>query len=279
LPASYTAASVADLIADINAANLAGGSNTITLAAGATFTLAAAADKSGDGLPMIAANDNLSFLGNNDTIQRKPTSTAAFRLFEVSAGASLTLANLTLQGGLAGEGGGIYSSGSLTLTGCTVQNNQAIGADGDRGGPGGAGLGGGIYVAGGTANLTNVTLSGNTAQGGNGSNDRVAVINLRGGYPYRGPGAGGDGLGGGIYVGDGGSLTMHLCSVSGNTATGGSGGNYKGTHASDGVGEGGGLYLAAGAAVGIDAATLAQISKNHASTSNPDIDGAYTIIT
>jgi hypothetical protein len=72
---------------------------------------------------------------------------------------------------------------------------------------------------------------------------------------------------------------MHLCTVSGNTATGGSGGSSHHTHASDGVGEGGGLFLATGAVVGIDAKTLAQISNNSASTSNPDIDGSYTIIT
>jgi hypothetical protein len=260
VPASVTAASVTDLIADINAANLAGGSNTITLAAGATFTLTG-------GELFIAANDNLTIIGKNDTIQRSTAkNTPAFRLFYVSAGASLTLANLTLQGGLD------------------------RGVDGTRGGPGGAGLRGGIYVegsmtdpsgvsvAGGTANLTNVTLSGNTAQGGNGSNLRVTIPNIRGGPTSRGPGAGGAGQGGGIYVGDGGSLTMHLCSLSGNTATGGSGGTYQKTHASDGVGEGGGLYLATGAVVGIDAVTLAQISNNRASTSYPDIDGAYTII-
>jgi hypothetical protein len=262
VPASVTAASVTDLIADINAANLAGGSNTITLAAGATFTLSAAYSY-GNGLPAIAANDNLTIIGNNDIIQRKAKDTTAYRLFDVSAGASLTLANLTLQGGLArGSDGGNF------------------------GAPGGPGLGGGIYVEGsttdpsgvsvpgGTANLTNVTLTGNTAEGGNGSNNQVLIRGV-----LRGPGAGGDGVGGGIYVGGGGSLTMHLCSVSGNSATGGSGGTYKKTHASDGVGEGGGLYLAAGAVVGIDAVTLAQISKNHASTSNPDIFGDYTIIT
>jgi hypothetical protein len=33
VPSNYTAASVADLIADLNAANATGGSNTITLAA------------------------------------------------------------------------------------------------------------------------------------------------------------------------------------------------------------------------------------------------------
>jgi hypothetical protein len=124
-------------------------------------------------------------------------------------------------------------------------------------------------MVGGTANLTNVTLSGNTAQGGNGSSQ---PFDLGTGSPF---GAGGNGLGGGIYVGDGGSLTMHLCSLSSNSAIGGRGGS-KG--ASDGVGEGGGLYLA-GAAVCIDAYTLAHFSHNHASTSNPDILGGYTIIT
>ena len=81
-----------------------------------------------------------------------------------------------------------------------------------------------------------------------------------------------------IYVGYGGSLTMHLCSLSGNTATGGSGGSYKGTKASDGVGEGGGLYLAAGAAVSLDAFTVAHATNNHASTSDPDIYGPYTAL-
>jgi hypothetical protein len=41
LPSSYTAATVADLIADINAANQGGGANTITLAAKKTFNVQA----------------------------------------------------------------------------------------------------------------------------------------------------------------------------------------------------------------------------------------------
>src|SRR5437899_7102154 len=103
VPSSFTAASVSDLIADINAANAAGGSNTITLVAGTTFTLTAV-DNTTDGatgLPVIAANDNLSIVGNGDTIERKASgSTPAFRLLDVAAGAALTLQNLTLQGGL-----------------------------------------------------------------------------------------------------------------------------------------------------------------------------------
>ena len=57
-PSNFTAATVSDLIADIKAANLAGGSNTITLVGGKSFTLTAV-DNAADGptgLPVIAAN-------------------------------------------------------------------------------------------------------------------------------------------------------------------------------------------------------------------------------
>ena len=83
---------------------------------------------------MIAANDNLTIVGNGDTIERSTAAgTAAFRLFDVAPQASLTLQNLTLQGGLAetwpsrirGRGGAIYNQGALTLSGVTVANNQA----------------------------------------------------------------------------------------------------------------------------------------------------------
>src|SRR5215470_7557607 len=66
VPSNFTAASVSDLIADINAANLAGGSNTITLVAGKTFTLTGVDNYTdgATGLPVIAANDNLTIIGN-----------------------------------------------------------------------------------------------------------------------------------------------------------------------------------------------------------------------
>ena len=101
------------------------------------------------GLPLIAANDNLTIVGNGDTIERSTAAgTPAFNLFDVAAGASLTLQTLTLQGGLAtgagvsAEGGAIYSQGALTLSGVTVQDNQAVGIAGvpessSIGGPGG----------------------------------------------------------------------------------------------------------------------------------------------
>src|SRR5262249_28880128 len=136
-PSNYTAATVPDLIADINAANAAGGSNTITLVAGTTFTLTAVNNttEGATGLPVITANDSLTIAGNGDTIERSTAKgTPAFRLLDVAAGASLTLNNLTLQGGLAfgggvsAEGGAIYNQGTLLLNGVTVQNNSAQGS-------------------------------------------------------------------------------------------------------------------------------------------------------
>jgi hypothetical protein len=252
---AYTAASVADLIADINAANtnpanLAGEANTITLEAGMTFKLTAVdntiAESLGyatNGLPVIAANDNLTIDGKGATIERSSvTGTPAFRLFDVAAGASLTLTDLTLQGGRSeGEGaqggaisnlgslalkgvtvqnnvaqgswrgttgGGIYSSGTLTLEDTTIRNNLALGLDGSDslygGGWGGNAFGGGVYIGGGTAQLTSVTLSGNSAQGGNGGDGGVYYERCYDrDYRCHGSYVASDGGGGGSAIGGG----------------------------------------------------------------------------
>src|SRR5262249_43080350 len=94
LLSGYTASTVSDLIADVTAANAAGGANTITLVAGKTFTLTAANNSTdgATGLPVIAAKDNLTIIGSGDVIARSTASgTPAFRLLDVAAGASLTL--------------------------------------------------------------------------------------------------------------------------------------------------------------------------------------------
>ncbi len=211
VPASYSAASVADLIADIAAANAAGGTNTISLTAPTTSpyvltTWNAWTGDSGNGLPLIAANDNLTIVGNGDTIERGATE-LAFRLLNVAPLGSLTLENLTLQGGLvksvvapAGvegkvgpSGGAIYNLGALTLSGVTVASNET---DGEAlSGNGGGGIwsngsltlengtvlqsnfalvgaasapacGGAVYIAGGTANISNTTFTSNEANSG-----------------------------------------------------------------------------------------------------------------
>src|ERR1022692_1468369 len=82
-PSTFNAATVSDLIADINAANTAGGANTIQLTAATTapYVLTAVNNTTtgygllyfaygNTGLPVIAAKDNLTILGNGDTIER-----------------------------------------------------------------------------------------------------------------------------------------------------------------------------------------------------------------
>src|SRR5262245_12133534 len=155
LPSGYTAANVGELIAAIDAANLTPEADTITLAAGKTYTLTQVNnDRFGHGptgLPTVAAGEDLTILGNGATIERGTQKGApAFRLFDVAAGASLTLQNLTLQHGLIGasfwneqswhweaRGGAIYSLGTLGLSGVTVQYNTAqVGAGNDAAGGG-----------------------------------------------------------------------------------------------------------------------------------------------
>jgi hypothetical protein len=263
VPSNFTAATVSDLIADIHAANQAGGANTITLVAPTSSPyVLTAADNATDGptgLPVIAANDNLTIVGNGDLIERSAAAgTPAFRLLDVAAGA-LTLQNLTLQNGLAqgwgvsAEGGAVYNQGSLHLNGVTVQNNVAQGGPAAAGGGiysngtvtveggtkvqnnqafGGAygrGMGGGVYVAGGSATLTNVSLSSNTARGG------YFVFGNYPPVPFGLPG-----YGGGLYVA-GGIVTLTSATLASNLAQGcnvhrGSGGN----------GFGGALYVAGG---------------------------------
>ena len=120
LLASYSAANVSSLITDITAANTAGGANTITLTAPTTspYTLKARNNETSttgaNGLPVIAANDNLTIVGDGDTIDRSALQT--FRLFDVAPAASLTLQNLTLKGGSAnyGTSGGRMVAPSIT---------------------------------------------------------------------------------------------------------------------------------------------------------------------
>jgi hypothetical protein len=200
VPASYVAASVPDLIAAINAANRTAEADTITLAAGTTFTLTAV-DNTTDGptgLPVIEdRGGDLTIVGNGDVMERSTaTGTPAFRLFDVSAGASLKLTNLTLQGGLAlgtvisptapmpARGGAIFSRGASTLDGVIVQSDTAQGAEGYHGwwaGPGGQAAGGGIYSEG-TLTLEGSTIRTNTALGGKGADGFVIGADLGAGY-------------------------------------------------------------------------------------------------
>jgi hypothetical protein len=250
LPSSYTAATVSDLIADINDANRHGGTNDITLTAPTTspYVLTDVDNKTDGptGLPVITGGntpDNLTIVGNGDTIERSGASGIPqipnFRLFDVANGASLTLQNLTLQNGRefdsskSGEGGAIYNQGSLLLSGVTVFFNSAVG---------GEAKGGAIYNQGSLV-LSGVTVNSNIAQASGGANAKSANQN---------GGNGQDAAGGGIW--SNGALTLENGTVIQNNAAQGDAGGaaYAGSLNSfggnGGNASGGGVDIAGGTA-------------------------------
>jgi hypothetical protein len=257
LPSNFFAATTADLIADINTANSAGGINTITLTAPTTSPyVLSAVNNSTDGptgLPVITGGnakqaDNLTIVGNGDAIERSTASgTPAFRLLDVASGGSLTLQNLTLQNGLAfgsgssAEGGAIYNQGTLVLSAVTVQGNVAQGSDGvsnsGTGDNGNACAGGGIWSNGSLTLQNGTIVQTNQAIGGG-----------PGGTAKK-SGTGGNAFGGGVYVA-GGTANFTGVSITNNIALAGLGAHFCSSPGSictkDGNAFGGGLYVEGG---------------------------------
>jgi hypothetical protein len=200
--------------------------------------------------------------------------------------ATLTLSNSTVSGNLcqAGAGASGYAGGiasgagidnerysSATLSNSTISHNECLG------GAGGAGANGGLAAGAAVANavypfayagnpsawdqfgppvdtssvvVSNCLIVGNTAQGGTAGSSAV----------------GGDGLGGGIFVGSG-TAALKGVLVSGNQAHGGVDSQQNTT----GQGLGGGVYVDPSATVTAMAETI--ITGNHASKSNDDVFG------
>jgi hypothetical protein len=108
------------------------------------------------------------------------------RVLLVDPSATAALTDLTISNGYVYQdsGGGVYNSGTLTLTGCTLSGNSADGPPDDGRYRGGAVL----NADAGTLTMTNCTVSGNAARNGGG----LENLNM---------------------------LTMTNCTVSGNSAT------------------------------------------------------------
>ena len=228
-----TVTSQAGLIAAINAANAAGGSNTITL--GKNITLfETTADNNTDGpngLPAITSGDNLTINAGGHTIQRSTTATDVdFRFFDVSGGASLTLNKITLKNGLvAGTTPGTYRGGAIFIeSGCTLTLNESILSGNavrfNSTGTGDVELDGGAIHNAGTANINASVITGNSAsfsvtnatnQGNSqGSNQTGTATGDGNDNGLRGPVVVG---GGGIY--NTGSLSIINSTISKNSAT------------------------------------------------------------
>jgi filamentous hemagglutinin family protein len=171
----------------------------------------------------------------------------AIRVMNISGAATnVTLSNLTIQNGLAFNGGGIFNDGSnLTILNSTFAGNRAIGgngADGSAtgaggGGGGGAGLGGALFSTGGTISILNSTFVSNQAIGGNGGAGFANNLGFSGtggngggttgglgGSPGQTGGAGGFGGGGG---GGGGSSLVGGAGGAGGFGGGGGGGGGR----------------------------------------------------
>jgi hypothetical protein len=133
---------------------------------------------------------------------------ASDRVFAVAAGTSAIIQDMIVRHGKVSDhparGGGILNQGTLALERVAVIDNLAIGSDGY---PGGLAEGGGIYNNGSLVVVSSV-VSSNDATAGDGSASGAD---------------GGDGHGGGIANGTGGTLAVINSTVSGNAAVGGYG--------------------------------------------------------
>jgi hypothetical protein len=166
--------SAAALVAAITAANATPGGDTLDLAAGCTYVLTAV-DNGHSGLPVV--NSPILIRGNGATITR-PASAPTFRILTVDSAGRLDLADVTISGGVADAdcppqtaavcGGGIASSGTLTLDATTVTGNTSRGVftgfacDED---PPCTAAGGGLSNAG-TATVTDSRIVGNAIDAG-----------------------------------------------------------------------------------------------------------------
>jgi hypothetical protein len=252
--ATFHANTVTELIAAIDAANQNAEPDSISLAAGATFTLET--PENGDFLPTIAVPEVLTIQGNGSIFQRGTGPSG--RLLRVAAAGSLVIENVTLQQMSAtGVGGAIRNAGQLVLRNVTVESAGALGVPAMQGRfphPGGPARGGGIYSLG-SLLVQDCTFRNNWARGGRGDSS------LPGGHAS----------GGGLYIG-GGSATLLGSTITGNEALGGAPGIVPG------LGIGGGIYIEPNAAVQLDEFTLAHTTGNLASTSHPDVFGSYELI-
>ncbi len=219
-----------------------------------------------DALPAISRAVTIN--GNGATLQRDaslPNTTAGgLRFFYISGGlsglpaGSLTLNNLTLQGGLAkggdgfrggggglGAGGAVFNQGTLILDGVTLDQNLALGGAGGVGiGAGGGGMGQDA-VPGAGGGFGGVAPG---ADGGAGAAGNKGLGGGGGGFRPLDTATGGAGGGQGGLGGDGGATGPQLPVITsdggnggmgGAPDNGGAGGNF-GAGGSQGVSGGGG---------------------------------------
>ena len=160
-PEAVVPCSVSNLISAISTADTTPADSSITLAGGCVYTLTAPNNTTdgGTGLPVITGH--VSVAGRATIARSAAAGTAAFRIFDVGPGGSLTLNSVTLSNGLADDGvnggGAILSHGSLSVTESTFSGNSS---------PSITGTSGGAINSAGPLTVSLSTFTGNTAQEG-----------------------------------------------------------------------------------------------------------------
>lgn len=254
-----------------------GGNVTITFAPGVggqTISLTKA-------LPAITGNITIANnTGSGIAVKGSGPAQNPYRVFTIQQGATCNIEDLTISNGYQNGviGGGVFNSGTLTLTGDIVTNNTAAngygGGIGNRGklylhhtevnnntttinANGTAGYGGGIYNQagmGGTVSITggaSATITNNQANRGGGIYSVGGQLTICGAaITYNTAGSNG----GGVYI-SGGTVNMCATEIANNFGASGGGlyeanGTVKLTSCSVSkntakTGSGGGLYLSA----------------------------------
>lgn len=140
-----------------------------------------------------------------------------FSMFTVNSGvANAAIHNLVIANGhVDSQGGGIATSGSLTVTGCTFSNNYAGGYITSLGNGGGA-----IYVNSGTLAVSNSTFEENTSAPGGAITAGSGTVTINQ-STFSGNSALDGKAGGAIFINSGVTMTIVGSTFSGNSAAGG----------------------------------------------------------
>jgi predicted outer membrane repeat protein len=157
----------------------------------------------------LTINKNLTITGPSAisiTVSGRetPTGTTFVQDFNIGAGFTVAISNLTITEGQGTDGGGIVNRGTFTLTNSTVTGNSTTTN------------GGGIWNSG-TATLINDTIAGNQATGNGGGIFTSGAITLTN-DTIAGNSTASGGMGGGLFITSGTSATLKNTIVATNTS-------------------------------------------------------------
>jgi hypothetical protein len=215
----------------ITAANALAGADVIELPAGIyTLTLTTTDEDanlngdldvtSGSGITVLGVNTRTTVIQAGTV--GGPAGNGVDRVFDILAGGTLSLNNLTVRNGrTSGAGGGIRNGGNLTVHRVTVADNRTTGTSG----------GGGLEIL--TASSTTIqysTVSGNSINASSGGGIRtigtaqVFIFNttISGNTAFQ---TGGGGIR--AQSGAGGLITITNCTITGNTLLSNAGGGLS----------------------------------------------------